>query len=169
MFPLTCRNGDLSGQEKSLEFMLFDLSACVSPDSWAPPVPSISYAPVTFALDFNSSCDANKLPVWREFNWKAELPTGTNITLTAQTADTIPAYATAQVAPLATTTTSTVAPGWDTAIIETSAAGAFQSAVPTIASLSKLRVNVTLNPSSDKKAAPTLVAWQVAYDCIDRL
>ncbi len=168
MFPLSCRNGNLSGQEKALEFMLFDLSACVSPDSWAPPVPSVSYSPITFTLDFPSSCGASELPVWREFDWKAELPTGTSIVFSAQTADRLADYATAQSAPLATATTSTVLPGWDVAIIDTTTTGAFQSADPRIASLATLRVTVTLNPSADKKAAPTLNAWQVAYDCLDR-
>jgi len=40
-FPGGCKLGDLTAQEKALEFMFFDLSSCVQPESATPVPPSI--------------------------------------------------------------------------------------------------------------------------------
>jgi hypothetical protein len=40
-FPDACERQQLSPQEKVLAFMLFDISACVVPDTEAPTFPSI--------------------------------------------------------------------------------------------------------------------------------
>jgi hypothetical protein len=52
-------------------------------------------------------------------------------------------------------------------VIETSTSGAFRNAKPRVASASQLRLTVTLNPTSDQKASPTLSQWKVQYDCVD--
>ncbi|HET9934210.1 MAG TPA: hypothetical protein VFQ35_26090 [Polyangiaceae bacterium] len=166
-FPLTCRNGTLSAQEKALEFMLFDLTACVSPDSWTPPAPSTVYNPVTFTLDFSATCSGVLKPVWRELDWQASIPTGASIDFSGQTASTVAGLASAQSVKLGSATTSTALPAWDVAVIETSTDGAFRTANPRIASASQFRLTVTLNPTSDQKASPTLSQWKVQYDCVD--
>jgi hypothetical protein len=38
-FPNGCRTGDLTGQEKALEFLFFDLSSCVTDETKPPPPP----------------------------------------------------------------------------------------------------------------------------------
>jgi hypothetical protein len=165
-FPLSCRNGDLSAQEKALEFMLFDLTACVSPDSWVPPAPTTVYNPVTFTQDFVSTCGKGQRPAWREFNWQATIPATGSIAFSAQTADTTAALASAQLVGVSTATSSTALPAWDTGLLETPG-GAFKSVTPNILSKNILRMTITLNPTSDKKASPTLAQWKVQYDCVD--
>ena len=165
-FPLTCRNGDLSAQEKALEFMLFDLTACVSPDSFVPPVPTIQFNPVTFTQDYTSVCEKGKRVAWREFDWQGATPDTSSIEFSAQTAETAAALATAQSVALAKQTTSTVLPNWDVAILDAKTSGAFKTATPPIVSQSLLRVTITLNPTTDKKASPILMQWKVQYDCV---
>jgi hypothetical protein len=146
--------------------MLFDLSACVSPDSWTPPTPGISFGPVTFNLDFMANCASDKRPIWREFDWQAQVPTTSNITFKVQTADSAADLTAAQSVALATATTSTDLPNWDVAIIDTTVSGAFHKVDPAILSKNYLRVATTLNPTSDNKASPTLINWEVHYDCV---
>ena len=146
--------------------MLFDLSACVSPDSWTPPVPGIQFAPVTFNLDFMANCPSDKRPIWREFDFQAQIPNSSTIVFVAQTADTASGLTAAQSAPLATATSSTDLPNWDVAIVDTTTSGAFQKVNPPIVSKNYLRVATTLTPTTDLKASPTLLNWEVHYDCV---
>jgi hypothetical protein len=167
MFPLTCRNGDLSAQEKALEFMLFDLTACVSPDSWTPPAPTTVYNSVSFTQDFTSTCGRGQHAVWREFDWQDTIPDTATIDFSAQTANTAAALATAQSVKVAKAIASTSLPSWDVALLDTKTGGVFAGASPAVVSKNLLRLTIALNPTSDQKASPTLTSWKVQYDCVD--
>jgi hypothetical protein len=179
-FPYACAQGKLTDQEAALEFELFDLSACVSPNGAPPPpppAPVTTYNPVTFTLDFTASCPSGTHVVWRELDWQASIPGTSSIAFSAQTADPtadggLPDYTSVQKVPVYTATTSTALPAWDGALLDVGSAdggasgsGVFNKANPPVASRGDLRVTVTLNPTSDKMNTPTLIAWQVKSDC----
>ena len=147
--------------------MLFDLTACVSPDNWVPPTPTTVYNPVTFTQDFTATCDKGKRPAWREFDWQDQIPSTASIVLQAQTADTLAALATATMVPVVTDSASTALPAWDVALLDTGTGGVLRGVSPPQISKNILRMTITLNPTTDKKASPTLIQWKVQYDCVD--
>jgi hypothetical protein len=147
--------------------MLFDLTACVSPDNWVPPAPTTVYNPVTFTQDFTSTCGKGQRPAWREFDWQDQIPSTASIVFQAQTADTPTDLTTAQKVPVVTMTTSTAVPDWDVALLDTTTGGVLRTAMPPVISKNILRMTITLNPTGDKKASPTLIQWKVQYDCVD--
>lgn len=217
-FPLICKQGSLSPAEDALEFMLFDLTSCVSSDAVAPPPPTVSdggtasapgpmsdagivsdsgtvadagsvedgsavfdYSGATFSEDFTSSCPQGTHAVWRELDWQASIPDGASIVFSAETA-TIPPdggppdYSGMTPITLATAVASSMPPG-DVAYIDTGTLnlqvadaqammGAFNTANPPVISRDALRLIVTLNPTTDGSAAPTLLQWQVKADCL---
>ncbi len=178
VFPGACAQGPLSPQESALEFMLLDLTACISPDNQAPPAPAqpvTTYSPVTFTEDFSATCPMGTHVVWRELDWQATVPSSASIVFSAQTVEPpadggAPNYTGAQSVTLATATTSTMLPGWDAALIDASGidggqAGKFNTASPAVASKSDIRLTITLNPTADMMATPTLLQWQVKSDC----
>ncbi len=157
-FPTKCATGALTAQEKALEFLIFDLSACVGPPSNPPPPPYPN--PATFVRDYEGVCPAGKGPVWHFFDWMTHTPGNSSIAFKVQTADTQGTLAAATLANLATVSGAPVLT-WQGADVQT--------ALDTIPSKSKawLRVTITLNPTSDAMQTPTLDAWRQAYDCVD--
>jgi hypothetical protein len=154
--------------------MFFDLTACVSPDNLPPPPPPVAittYGAATFTEDFTASCPVQTAPVWREFDWQAQIPNGANIVVAAQSGDDAAHLAPAVPLNLATATANTdtgpSGQNYDIAYIDTgvNGSGAFNTANPPVGSRNLLRVTLTLNPTPDQLAAPTLLHWKVQYDC----
>jgi hypothetical protein len=179
-FPYECAQSLLDPQEAALEFLFFDLSACVTPDNSpppGPPAPITKYYPVTFTVDFQSSCPSGTMVRWRQLDWQATIPATASIVFSAQTAPAaadggIPSYSGVQSVVLATATQTTpnLPSGWDEALIDVTgldagALGAFNTASPPVTSAQDLRLSVTLNPTTDQTQAPTLIQWQVESDC----
>jgi hypothetical protein len=158
--------------------MLLDLTACISPDNApppAPPMPVTTYSPVTFTETFSASCPGGTHVVWRELDWQASIPNTASIVFSAQTAEPSAdggavSFSGAQSVQLAKATTSTMLPGWDAVLIDATGgdagvSGAFNVASPPVKSRTDLLLTITLNPTSDMKATPTLIQWQVKSDC----
>jgi hypothetical protein len=174
-FPAACRQGQLSPQEKALEFMFFDLTACVSPDNLtpAPPTVVLGYDPATFVQDYTAACSDGTKPIWREFDWQGLVPTSASIVVTAQSGDTVATLAPAMPLTIATSTMDTdvgsLGTTFDFAVIDagsaTASTGVFNKANPRVPSRNLLRLTITLNPSADQLTAPTLLQWKVQYDC----
>ena len=163
----------LSDQEKALEFMFFDLTACVTPDQGNPSPPPPKLDPQTFALDFKAVCSAGALPKWREFDFQLGFPNpvnGSSVSFAAQTGPiggTAADYIPATPLPLVTRNTNTALPSFDAVLLDTSPGGSgkFTIANPPVASDFMLRIWVTMTPTADQLSSPTLLNWKVVYDC----
>jgi hypothetical protein len=174
-FPGNCptQGSALLQQEDAAEYLLFDLGSCVN---GLPPPITKQYNPATFTRDFQGTCPSGSQAVWRLFDWEDVTPSDSNIKFTAWTADSEAQLGTQfPAALLGTASGANVCPAgpscsssWIAVSVDPAlqANGTPTASNPPIASHSWLRINMTLNPSSDKLSAPTLLGWQQQYDCV---
>jgi hypothetical protein len=167
VFPTICNpNNTMTPQEKALEYMFFDLSACNVPVT-LPPYTS----PVTFQVDYQATCPNTQKVVWRFFDWKVIAPSDSKILFKAQTGDLQTDLAAAPFASLGTASVAlaTAVPAPPPPVSWIGSDVSVRLAL--IPSISKqwLRVTMTMNPSTDGYSAPTLNAWRQLYDCVDNL
>ncbi len=171
-FPYACANQPMIAQEEALEFMFFDLTSCVAPDTGNQGGPP-PYKSATFTQDFTGTCSTGQSIKWREFDWQANIPTGTSIVYAAQSGASTTTLLNATPTALATTTTTTNLPNFDAAIIDTSSGGTtsgtgpFNLASPAVRSDTILRVTITMNTDKTGTLTPLLINWKVQYDCTD--
>ncbi len=164
-FPSSCELGfPLTPEEIALEYQFFQLTACLGTSAVPPPVPP---GAATFSRDFQAVCEAGTCPVWQAFEWQSTIPVGASIAFQAATAPTETALPSSPPAgppttvPIATATTTVLAPDWDT---DTNTVDwHLENASPPQSSEAWLRVYMTLNPSATD--SPILWHWQQLYDC----
>ena len=164
-FPGNCFAGtNLSAQEKAAEYLLFDLGGCVGAED--PIDVTSNYSPATLTRDYSATCPVGKRVQWRLFNWKTSLPTPpmgvttANIHFDVQTAETAALLPSATQVSLADAIVSNPTT-WMGADVAPKLAAA------NILSGPHLRVTMNFNPSSDGKQAPSLLAWEQMFDCVD--
>jgi hypothetical protein len=123
-------------------------------------VPAVAFPPsgtFTYDIDAATACGAGRQVAWRQLQFVADTPSGTNIVVDAFTAATSAGLATAPMARM-----GTVPPAVSPINLEAQLIVAGQ---PTRAPY--LRLRFTLNSDAARSQTPVLRGYRVLYDCID--
>lgn len=160
-FPSECLLGPaLTPSERALEYMLFDLSACVGAP---PPAPAPLYTTATYNRDFVASCPTGTRVRWRQFQADVDTPGNSRIQFRAATADNVTALASATVYDVH------LSQGF---VPDTPAGGILidgntsaTTVIPIRTSRSVLRISAEFTPTSDGQSSPTMFSWSQRYEC----
>lgn len=128
-----------------------------------PPIPSYG-AGATFKRDFTSSCVRGFRAKWGTFEYQGTFPTGTSMTVKVRTADDSASLETATL--LTVGTANATAAAWS--FLPTPAKTVDQLISEAGGTLGKTmaRLEITLTPSSDASATPTLATWRMDSSCV---
>jgi hypothetical protein len=170
IFPTACSSAALTDEELALEYQFFQLTACQlggspPPPPPPPPPPLPSLVAATFTRDYQAVCPPGNKVVWQFFSWQATVPSGTDITFSAQTAnDQLGLDTAAKVGAGKATDTTTPAGTWghDAHTVDWHLANDISGNA--LKSLSWLRVSMQFNPLN--RSTPLLTSWRQAFDCI---
>ena len=160
-FPSECNLAPaLTASERALEYMLFDVSACVGAP---PPAPAAQYTPATFTRDFVAFCPVGTRIRWRQFAADVNTPGNSSIQFRAQTASNVAAVAAAQSynVHLAQGLTPDTPVGG--VMLDSDQGGAMTP--PTKSSRAVLRISADFTPTTGGQASPTMYSWTQKYDC----
>lgn len=153
----------LAGCSRELPPPIGDSDAGVSQytdDAWAPPttLDAGDDGGTLEVLEFEGVCTPGEVPVWHFFDFQTHTPGDASLLISARTADTEPALASAPSVKLANVTGPDIT-SWTGVDVD-----------PKLASIGDrsrlfLRVTVLATPASDA-AAPVLVHYRQQYDCV---
>ena len=172
-FPADCDlTFGLTPEEKTLEYQLFQLTACAiggePPPPDPPPPPPLPS--VTYVRDYQAVCPAGNRVEWNYFYWQSTIPTGTSIKFAAATADTQAALPPAPPAGppttvnIGTANATVLSPSWARDADTVATHLLKDSPGPKTKSKDWLRVYMTFQPTGS--TPPILNAWRQAYDCV---
>ncbi|MBV9947820.1 MAG: hypothetical protein JOZ69_13280 [Myxococcales bacterium] len=138
----------------------FPNSRCISGICTVPP--NLSYPSRSLTQTFAPTCPPGEAVVWHHLLWKDATPADSSIVFQVRTAASSAGLVMAPEVPLAISSTAlgdSSTTTWQGADIGAAIQAAHLVSGP------YLDLDITLVPSSDGTLPPTLVAWDVQYDC----